>query len=882
MLRITQTSNAAGAKSYYSTSDYYLDGQELPGVWGGKGAKRLALSGAVEREAWERLCDNRHPATGGVLTARQRTNRRVGYDFNFHVPKSVSLLYGLTQDERILGAFRTAVRFTMREMESELKTRVRKGGRNEDRVTGNMVWGEFIHTTARPVGGVPDPHLHAHCLVFNTTWDDTEQRWKAGQFADLKRDAPYFEARFHSRLARAMETLGLKVERTRRGWELAGIASQTLGKYSRRTALIEERSRKDGITDPALKGELGAKTRERKQSELGLEELQHVWTDRLTSKERNAFADIQSRIGDSALAPDERAAKRAAILAVDHCLERQSVVAERRLLAEAMKRSYGTATPDMIERAVQDRNLIVGERDGNRVATTRAVLDEELRMLDFARNGRGTCRRLGREGCTIKRDWLSKDQRSGVKHVLTTQDRVILVRGRAGSGKTSLMQEAVEQIEANGRRVFTFAPSAGASRGVLRSEGFADADTVARLLVDTKLQERVGGAVLWIDEAGLLGSRQMAQLFDVAERVNARVILSGDTGQHGPVERGAALRLLEVESGLVPSNIREIQRQSGEYKRAIEALSAGRTAEGFRRLDAMGCIREVNEPERYKLLASEYLKASSSPTETALVVSPTHLEGEWITDEVRSRLKERGTLGQSEQRLHTLVNANLTEAERRDPINYSPGDVLVFHQNATGVRKGSRLVVGRDALPLSEAAKFQVFHPDILPVAAGERIRITRNGKTADGAHRLNNGDIFTVKRFDLDGNIVLTNGWIVAAGYGHLAHGYVVTSHQSQGKTVDHVLVGQSASFAAASSAEQFYVSASRGKKSVTVFTDDKRALLEAVRRSDDSLTATELVSGRYDLQPELVAQRMHEQFAVMPRTLREQHAPEGALRDR
>jgi len=106
-------------------------------------------------------------------------------NFNFHVPKSVSLLYGLTQDERILDAFRASVDETMQDMESEVKTRVRKGGKNEDRIAGNMIWGEFIHTTARPVNGIPDPHLHAHCFVFNAIFDNAEGRWKAAQFGDL-------------------------------------------------------------------------------------------------------------------------------------------------------------------------------------------------------------------------------------------------------------------------------------------------------------------------------------------------------------------------------------------------------------------------------------------------------------------------------------------------------------------------------------------------------------------------------------------------------------------------------------------------------------------------------------------------------------------------
>ena len=108
-------------------------------------------------------------------------------------------------------------------MEAEMKTRVRKGRQDTDRTTGNMVWAEFIHTTSRPVDGIPDPQLHAHVFVFNTTWDEEEKRWKAGQFRELKRDAPYFQAAFRVRLANRLQDLGFGVERKRDDFEIAGF-----------------------------------------------------------------------------------------------------------------------------------------------------------------------------------------------------------------------------------------------------------------------------------------------------------------------------------------------------------------------------------------------------------------------------------------------------------------------------------------------------------------------------------------------------------------------------------------------------------------------------------------------------------------------------------
>ena len=133
MIRISQQDSASGAKRYYATADYYSEGQELVGLWGGKGAERLGLSGTVDKFSFERLCDNLDPRTGEPLTVRTRSERTVGYDFTFSVPKSVSLLYAMSGDQDILGAFRSAVDETMREMEAEMKTRVRKGRQDKER-----------------------------------------------------------------------------------------------------------------------------------------------------------------------------------------------------------------------------------------------------------------------------------------------------------------------------------------------------------------------------------------------------------------------------------------------------------------------------------------------------------------------------------------------------------------------------------------------------------------------------------------------------------------------------------------------------------------------------------------------------------------------------
>jgi hypothetical protein len=128
-------------------------------------------------------------------------------------------------------------------------------------------------------------------------------------------------------------------------------------------------------------------------------------------------------------------------------------------------------------------------------------------------------------------------------------------------------------------------------------------------------------------------------------------------------------------------------------------------------------------------------------------------------------------------------------------------------------------------------------------LAAGDKIRITQNGFTRDGKHRLNNGAVYQLKGFTKTGDLKLTNGWLIGKDYGNLAHGYCQTSHVAQSKTVDRVFVAQSAASLGASSAEQFYVSVSRARESVTVYTDDKARLAETIQSSGARMTAHELL---------------------------------------
>ena len=864
MLRIICSEDAAHAKNYYTSNlkyeadpnklgKYYGQEQEVIGEWQGKAADLLGLNGKVDQESFEALCDNRRPDGKGRLTARISDHRRVGYDFNFNCPKSVSVVHALTGDERVLDAFRESVSETMRQIESDMKARVRAHGADEDRKTGNMVWGEFIHFTARPVEGRPDPHLHAHCYAFNATYDPVEGKWKAGQFGDIKRDAEYYEAAFHARLAKKVGELGYAVGRSGDWWEIKGLSRKTLEKFSQRMEKIEEAAKEGGIDDAAAKDKLAALTREKKVK-TSMSDLKREWADRLTPQEKQSLASLLGQQQNQVIT-----ARGSMDYALAHCHERASVVTDKALMTEALWHGVGQVDVAQVERQLLREEILTQEMGGRRWCTTKEVLREEWENIGFVKKGYGQCRPLNPRPYTFQNDQFGQDQKDAVRHVMTSSDRVIATRGPAGAGKTAMMQEAVAAIEAGGQNVFTFAPSAESSRGTLRKEGFQDAQTVAHLIKNESLHPQLRGQVLWIDEAGLLSARQMRGIFQLAEKQNCRVILSGDTAQHTSVERGDALRLLETYAGLKAAQLTEIRRQKSEqYREAVRDLAKGDTRRGFEKLDQMGVIKELPEGERYKQLATDYIDAVSR-RKTALVVSPTHAEGERVTAEIRQELKNRGRLGTDERNLTRLINQQWTEAQRSNPQSYHSGLIVQFHQNAPGFTRGQKLTissVGHDShvyaqdehgrqhtLQLGQSSRFQVYEAHALPLVPGDKIRITQNGFTRDGKHRLNNGAVYQLKGFTKTGDLKLTNGWVIGKDYGNLAHGYCQTSHVAQSKTVDRVFVAQSVASLGASSSAQFYVSVSRARDSVTVYTDDKTRLAETIQSSGARTTAHELL---------------------------------------
>jgi conjugative relaxase-like TrwC/TraI family protein len=905
MLRITASESAKAAIKYFrqelNRADYYLKAGTVRSVWLGEAAKRLGVQGKVEEKDFAALINNRHPQTGKRLTPRDKKDRRPGYDATLSAWKSASVmdaLYGCTD---IRQAFwESGDEMITQKAEPEMCTRVRKGGKNHDIVTGEMAVSAFRDFRSRPVNGRSDMHLHTHYYIQNLTFDKTENRFKAAQLGNLKSKAPDLELDADARFAKKLRALGYVPVMGKRGLQLAGVPQSVIDKFSRRRNQIENEAAERGVTDAAGKHKIGAAIRESKDKDLPEDALMADWQGRLTEAEKAALEKVR----DKEIAQTRDISAREAVdYAVNHLFEREDVVTERKLRKTAVEYGIGCLMPDEVDQEIAgalERGEIL-KKDGKKGPqyVKAATLMDQCKMTQLAREGRGQYEPLT-QSYQNQAD-LSAEQNQVALEVTESRDKYIGIRGPAGTGKSYSLRgidAVIQQRRALGREKFSralgLAPSSSASRGELRKAGFRDATTLAAFFESGKLQEEYKGQLLFVDEAGMMSTTDMTRLMNIAEKNDNRVIFLGDYRQHQSVDAGDAFRLLEKEGGLAYAKLTQNRRQRDtDYREAVDAIGSGdpeRAMEGMKALDKKGWIVEMKDAgKRQDFLVREFLKAKDEGA-SALIVGTTNREGEAITARLREELKARGRITGEERQFPSREATGWTDAQKADSRNYRPGMVVEFHKAVPGVRRqekgrreteggfakgetalvlesgGQAVLARRDGtlapLPMGFADRFQVYQTGAVSVARGDQIRITKNGMLkpegqAEGT-RVDNGDIYTVEGYTKEGDIRLPGGKILPKDYGHFTLGYADTSHRSQAKTVDRVFIAVDEHAPKATNRTQWYVSWSRGRDQGLAVVADKKSAMEAVMQGGERLSALELMKDDIGIEKVTVRKRL------------------------
>ncbi len=873
----TQT-NLKSAKSYFekhlAVGDYYAEEGPVVGEWIGDGAKLLGLDGVVIQSDFVALCENNDPRTGSRLTQRlkktrtvdggtddeyEAANRRVFYDFTFSPPKSVSVAALVSGDERIVAAHRQAVKTAVRELEAFASTRVRQAGQNSDRATGNVVAALFKHDTSRAL----DPHLHTHCIIFNATHDSHENRWKALQNYQMLAAQKYVENVYYHELARSLTAFGYTIENSARGdFRLTEISSDVNERFSKRHRQIDEQTRRFLAEHPEkidgnikdVREHLAHKLRSRKLDNLPPDQLKAFWRGQLKPEDESSLG-----VPAAAREATKVTAATAVSWAEEHLFERRSVVREHELWRHALEFARGsTLTLANLKAETAGRDYL---REANGELTRRDVLAREWRIVQMAKKDTGRFEPLASSPSNLAQT-LADDQRLALEQILASRNFVTLFRGGAGTGKSYVLRSVQEAIARRGDNTVVLAPQRQQVIDLQR-DGLEQTQTLAEFL---QRQTMPPGAVVIVDEAGQIGGGQMLTLLEMVTARNGRIILSGDTRQHGPVEASDALRAIERYSGLRAAELNLIRRQDPHrarteeertriagYRDAVKAAAEGDVASCFAQLEAIDAVIESNPEDIRTKVVQAYMDLSARG-DSALVVSQTRAEVSVLNESIREALRTRGSIPKQEQSIVTLEALDLTDAQKLDSRYYPANHVLVFNRQlgrtargATarmlGANQGGIIVEAEGKIRLVKARNadhLTICKPRELSLSQADRLQLKANGKAVRG-EVLANGEVVAIKTVRASGAIDLVDGRTLPAGYRQFVRGYAVTSYGSQGKTVDHVLLGDSA-IKGATNAQQWYVSISRGRKSVKIFTPDKAQLRTHATRNGTRLLALDL----------------------------------------
>ncbi len=432
-------------------------------------------------------------------------------------------------------------------------------------------------------------------------------------------------------------------------------------------------------------------------------------------------------------------------LALDAITHSQATFTTRDLAMFVHRHSDGKEQFDRVMAAVKAAPEVVAlGRDGrgDERFTSRNMLETERRLERAAnrlsmRVAHGLPAATREEGIVAAGSGslhLGEGQQAALHHVSKGRDLSIVV-GYAGTGKSTILGAAREQWERAGYRVQGAALSGIAAENLQNGSGISSRTLAS--LEHQWAQDRellTSHDVLVIDEAGMIGSRQMERILSETEKRGAKVVLVGDPEQLQAIEAGAAFRSLAERHGAI--EITEVRRQREDWQRdATRHLATERTGEAIRAYDAHSALHaaETRDQARADLIERWDRDRQGAPDASRIILTHTNDEVRELNRAARNRLRGSGLFGE-----------DVTVQTERGAREFATGDRIMFLRNerSLGVKNGSLGTVQS-----ADPARLSVMLDDGRAVA-------------------------FDVK------------------DYAAIDHGYAATIHKAQGMTVDRVHV--------------------------------------------------------------------------------------------
>jgi conjugative relaxase-like TrwC/TraI family protein len=763
-----------GQEAYYERSvaggidDYYAGRGESPGVWVGRGAAELELDGVVDEGQLGRLIGGKHPLSSAELRRhpprKQITVERIdpatgertlevktlspvaGYDLVFSPPKSVSLLHALGNEElrhavnqAHLAAWQAALSYLE---ERACVTRKGKNGVTRERGCG-FVAAAYQHRTSR----AQDPHLHTHVIVANMA-RSPDGEWRALDGRPILKDyrlaAGYlYQAQLRFELTRS---LGVEWREPEHGMaEIAGVPEAALEAFSQRRAQVIDYLERTGGSGFYAAKVAALETRDRKEP-VDLPRLRLEWAARAAEHGlgRREFKRLLGRTVVRKLDEVEVAARLAGPEGLTGT--RSSFSGPDAVMAWAQAHTQGAPAERVL--SVVGRFLAMEQVAPVASASlgrpgwfsTVELLRKERAALHLAAHGRevrvpvvslATLEQVARE----REPSLAVEQLAMIRDAGSSPDRVVCVVGHAGAGKTTALAALADAYRRDGHVVIGAAPSGVAAANLAAQTGIPSG-TLHRLLAETGRHGGLPrGCLLVVDEAAMADTRTLTRLLFQVEYAEAKAVLVGDPAQLPAVGPGGLYAAIAERNGAIELHGNRRQRDELE-RRALALLREGRSR--------------------------DYLAHAAEQGRLTVAVGRVEAKAQLVADW-----------------WHT---------GRADPV----GSVMIAYRRAdvAELNTVARALLDRDGLLGRERLRLN----DGTELAAGDRIVCTRNDRQLAIANG-NRGTITAVDRRQRAVELELDDGRRLSLPVryldaGHVAHGYALTGHKTQGLTLEHAFV--------------------------------------------------------------------------------------------
>lgn len=937
MISISAVASASGAATYYSADNYYSGEESFEAsAWEGEGAKVLGLEGQVDTATFEKVLAGELP-DGTVIDAK-RGAHRPGTDVTFSVSKSVSLLALLGGDKRLVQAFRESVSATLKWAEKNLaETRTWDGKGQKTDKSGNLVIATFLHDVNRN----GEPQLHAHAVIANATLGP-DGKWRALKNDELYQRQLLLGAVHNADLRARIEALGYETLPAKNDvagqFEIKGVERHVIEAFSTRSAEIKA-ALVAGDRGPPRERELAAlATRNAKTPELSHEAKLKGWTTlaqtigfdpdklliaslsramdgetlwsravvgvrgvgqqgmaiaaRMGLTPRDGDALVPERVGR--LGPRDYATAQAVASASRELSEREAAFDRFALIRAALERGGPVEVADVEARItlLEARGLLVG--DGDKLVTPAQALTQERAMLAASRAGAGQGVQLALpheaspRAQSAARDLglrrLSRNQEAAAKLLLSSPDRVVVVQGVAGAGKSAVLAPVAAIARAQGHRVIGLA-IAGVVVRDLKNKAGIDASTVAGFIARygpvadgtappkqvSMAREALRGAFVMVDESSMVGTHQMSQLIAIANKLDVgRLALIGDTRQLGAVEAGkpfAELQRHGIATAQLPENLRA---KSEMMKATANALNEGDLSRAFELLAPV--THEVGREQVPETAVGIWAALPKGERDQTLMLASGRAMRTAANAAAQASLRQAGELGKRSVTLDILDRVNATKEGARQLRAYSQGHVVEWRTDLPkqGFKRGdigTVMSVENDKVEVRmRDGRTKLFEPGRLPanlkhdavtistikqikLHEGDRIRLTEGDKTRD----LSNADLARVEAIGAQGITIamMKDGTVHDVGQGdrlleRLDLAYALNAHIAQGVTAENGIVMMSAAERKLASAQTFLVAMTRIVDKATLVVDNGRQLERAVTRNSGEKTSALDVVGR------------------------------------